>query len=148
MKVVLIIVSVVSVGALFVVGGMLWTMRRTDARVTAAVKSLEKDFTTGFPISSVSDRAMNLGAGGFHLRAVDPADPSKEKEIAGADRRGDDPVAAQKFSADYEAFQSALATTPAGRLVLDFPVVLNARWVMRIGFIDGKITSTESVYLD
>ncbi len=148
MKIVLWIIAGLVGVAILAVATFLWMIVRTDNRVGAVVKALEKEFSTGVTVVGLPGRAMNLGAGSFDLYVIDPADPAKDVGIASADRTFGSLQPGEKFEVQFERFESKFRETPTGRLILAFPVFMNSRWVLRVQFKNGQVQSTESSYLD
>ena len=118
-------------------------------RLGGAVKSLEKEFAAGSAVGALPMRALNLEAGSFDLYVVDQElDREKEVVVASADRTFGHLSSGDKFEDQFEKFQAKFASTPTGRLIVAFPVFMNARWVLRVHFENGRVKSSESVYLD
>lgn len=131
------------------VGVFLWSASRRHGEVGDVAHSLGRDFPAGISISSLPDRALNLAASGLTLYSS--AEPSEV--LASADRsfqnlKPDDAETKARFESDYEKFKKTLGETRTGTVVVAFPVVMNARWVLSVKFDDGKVINTETRYLD
>ena len=130
------------------VGGFLWMVIQNQNRLGGAVKSLENEFSVGSVVQGLPMRALNLEAGSFDLYVIDESDREKETVVASADRTFGSLQPGDKFEDLFEKFQTKFAETATGRLIVAFPVFMNARWVLRVQFENGRVRSTESVYLD
>ncbi len=157
MKIFLIISAFVVGLAVLSIAVFLWSANRRHGEVGDVAHSLQRDFPAGTPIASLPDRALNLAASDFTLFSLGKSLGGTTEILASADRsfedmKADGPEAkarSQKdFQEKYETFKKILGETPSGTVVVAFPVFMNARWLLDVKFEDGKVTGTETRYLD
>lgn len=153
MKIFLVVAAVVVGLIVLSVAVFLWSANRRHGEVGDVAHSLERDFPVGTLIASLPDRALNLAASDFTLFSLGKPPDGRTEILASADRsfenlKPGDPEVKARFQDEYEKFKKILAETPSGTIVVAFPVFMNARWLLDVKFENGKVTGTETRYLD
>jgi hypothetical protein len=144
LKVVGIIAAVLLVVLVLVFGGGIWMIRSAESDRHKSIETLTKEFPVGADVAPLLTRATELKAADFALY-----DDSSKDFAMMADSTFDGLGGTEKkFPAKFAELKTKFAEIKSGRVVIDFPVFMNARWMFDARFAGGKVTEIRSVYLD
>ena len=146
LKVVGIVLLVLAAIAVITFGGGIYMIHWAERDRFSSIETLHVEFPVGADVTTLVSRAEAMKAGSFAL--YDGADSRTQGAVADSMFDQIKPARVGSFSDKLAELKAKFVVGRNGELVIDFPVFMNARWVLDVKFTDGRVTEAKSFYLD